>query len=413
MEKYLMTNLEIKKNHWITLANEGKVTVSEAAEALGLSTRQIKRLKKGVKEKGVAAIIHGNRSKVSPKAIPETIKQYLIELKLSDKYKDANFTHFLELVKKYEFQELTISYPSLCNIMKKANIKSPKKHNKILKHHRRKPKEKEGLMLQIDGSPHDWLGIDMKTCIHGAIDDATGKITGLYMTENECLEGYFEIFRQTIHNFGIPSSVYSDRHLIIHPTKVISIEDQLQGKLANESQFSRAMRELNIILIRAYSAQAKGKIENLWGTLQSRLVVEFKLNNIKTIEQANKFLKKFIPRFNNQFAKKPVSNVSAFTQLPSYFNLDYCLCVKETRILDSGCSFSLFNNIFNVLDNKFSPKTKINVLISKRIGILAQFNNMISKVELISKATSNTCTSSVSSIINDICLSSIKKDKAC
>jgi len=408
-----MTNLEIKKNHWITLANEGKVTVSEAAEALGLSTRQIKRLKKGVKEKGVEAIIHGNRSKVSPKATPETIKEYLIQLKLSDKYKDANFTHFLELVKEYECPELAISYPNLCNIMKEAKISSPKKHKKMLKHHRRKPKEKEGLMLQIDGSPHDWLGIGIKTCIQGAIDDATGKITGLYMTNNECLEGYFEVFRQTINNFGVPSSVYSDRHLIIHPTKVLSIEDQLQGKPANESQFSRAMHELNIRLIRAYSAQAKGKIENLWGTLQSRLVIEFKLKNIKTIEQANKFLKKFIPRFNKQFAKKPVSDASAFTPLPSYFNLDYCLCVKESRTLDSGCSFSLYNNIFNVLDNKFSPKSKINILISKRIGILAQFNNIISKVELISKGSSNTCTSIVSSIVDDVCLTSIKKDKAC
>ena len=407
-----MTNSEIKKNHWITLALDGKVTVSEVSKALGLSTRQIKRLKKGVREKGVDAIIHGNRSKKSSKAIPDAIKKEIITLKKSDNYKDANFTHFLELIKEHNFKNFSISYPSLCNIMKDAGIPSPKKHKEAAKHHRRKPKEQEGLMLQIDGSPHDWLSVGFDTCIHGSIDDATGKITGLYMSENECLEGYFEVFKQTIHKFGIPSSVYSDRHLILHPTKVVSIEDQLKGKLINETQFSRSMRELGINLIRAYSPQAKGKIERLWSTLQSRLTVEFKINNIKTIEQANKFLKKFIISFNNKFAVKPVSDVCAFSPLPSYFNLDYCLCVKESRTLDAGHSFSLYNNTFNVLNNKVPSKTKVTVLIGRKIGILVKFNDVISKVELISSGNTYKYSSIVGSIVKQMCMSSIKSDKA-
>ena len=125
--------------------------------------------------------------------------------------------------------------------------------------------------------------------LHGAIDDATGKIVGLYMTKNEYLQGYFETTRQILLNHGIPVSIYSDRHAIFLSTKAdkLTVEEQLEGKVCNDTQFGRAMKELGTTIILARSAQAKGRIERLWETLQSRLPVEFQIAGISDTDQAN------------------------------------------------------------------------------------------------------------------------------
>lgn len=159
----------------------------------------------------------------------------------------------------------------------------------------------------MDATPFNWFGYGKMYSLHGAIDDATGKIVGLYMTKNECLHGYFETVRQIILNHGIPISIYSDRHAIFLSTeaKRITIEDELKGKVCNDTQFGRAMKELGITIITARSPQAKGRVERLWNTLQSRIPVEFRIANITTIDQANEFLKNYIPEFNKQFSVEP------------------------------------------------------------------------------------------------------------
>jgi hypothetical protein len=142
------------------------------------------------------------------------------------------------------------------------------------------------MLVQIDASPHEWIiGGELFT-LHGAIDDATGEILALFFTPNECMEGYFEIIRQIVKNYGIPMSLYCDRHTIfVSPNDgKLSIEDQLKGKTVNLTQFGRAMEELGITIIKANSPQAKGRIEKLWDTLQSRLPVEFKIRGIDTME---------------------------------------------------------------------------------------------------------------------------------
>jgi len=184
-----------------------------------------------------------------------------------------------------------VSYSTVHRILTDAGIKSPKKHRKRKIHHRRKRKPQKGMLVQIDASPHEWIIGGSSFDLHGAIDDATGEILALYFTPNECMEGYFEIVRQIISKHGIPISLYSDCHTIfVSPNKgKLSVEDQLAGKTVNLTQFGRAMDELGINIINAGSPQAKGRIERLWGTLQSRLPVEFKIHGITTMEAANAF----------------------------------------------------------------------------------------------------------------------------
>lgn len=379
---YTMTDKDLKKLHVINCALERKITVAEAANALGLSERRIKQLKKEVKEHGVESIIHGNRGRKPSHSIDETLVQKIIDLKNSYKYQEANFLHFQELLEEYE--SIKVSYSALYDLLNNANIKSPKKHRKPKKHHRRKRKPAAGMMLQADGTPHDWFRTGRKQSLHGFIDDATGTVTGLYMCENECLLGYLEVTRQTLKNHGIPLSLYPDKYSVFFPAlgkeKQLTIEEQLNGMQKSVTQFGRIMDELGIEMFPASSPQAKGRIERLWETLQSRLVTEFRINGITTIEQANAFLPKYIKKYNKKFTVSPQDDVSAFIPLPKNIDLDTLLCVKIPRTTDNAGVFSINNCKFAVESNAIPPKAKITVLISKDAGIRALYKDKIFKV---------------------------------
>ena len=141
------------------------------------------------------------------------------------------------------------------------------------------------------------------------------------------------------------------------------------------------MAELGITLIPARSAQAKGRVERLWETLQSRLPVEFKIAGISTIDQANEFLTRYILLFNDAFAVEPENTVSAFRPLSPKLNIDSILCVKLTRSVDAGGVFSFYNRHFKVITGSslplLPPKSKVNVLVGPRLGVKVQFKNAI------------------------------------
>jgi len=377
-----MTDEELKKLHVINCALERRLTVSEAANALGLTERRIKQLKKEVREHGVESIIHGNRGRKPAHTIDIELSKRIIELKNSYKYQEANFLHFQELIEEYE--GIRISYSSLYDILNHANIKSPKKHRKTKKHHRRKRKAAAGMMLQADGTPHDWFGVGKKYSLHGFIDDATGTVTGLYMCENECLLGYLEVTRQTLKNFGIPLSLYPDKYSVFFPNPAkedqLTIEEQLRGVSKAVTQFGRIMDELGIEMFPASSPQAKGRIERLWETLQSRLVTEFRINGITTIEQANAFLPKYIKKYNKKFTIMAQDEASAFVPLPNKINLDILLCVRIARTTDNAGVFSINNCKFAVESKDIPPKAKITVLISKEAGIKALYKDKLYKI---------------------------------
>ncbi|MBU2704211.1 transposase, partial [Sporomusaceae bacterium BoRhaA] len=281
------------------------LTVAEAAVSLGISQRQVIRLKKGVLAQGAEALIHKNTNRKPAHSFSQSIVDKIISLKQSELYQSANFTHFQELLLRQE--GIKISYSSLYTLLTNAGIKSPKKRRRFKPHRRRKRKTQQGLLIQMDATPFEWFASNDKFALHGAIDDATGKIVGLYMTKNECLHGYWEVMRQCILSHGVPVGLYTDRHAIFLSTLAgkLSIEDQLSGKVVNDTQFGRSMGELGITLIPARSPQAKGRVERLWQTLQSRLPVEFKLAHVSTVDQANAFLAKYISLFNDQFSVQP------------------------------------------------------------------------------------------------------------
>ena len=386
----MLKQKDLKRATLIEACIKGQCTVKQVATALGLSERRVKQIKKEVKEKGVKSIQHGNRGRKPKNTISDETRKRILELRSSYEYEISNFKHFQELLKERE--NIDISYSALYHILRNAGIKSPKRHRKTKLHHRRKRKECEGMMLQADGTPFDWFGNGQKYSLHGFVDDATGKITGLYMCKNECLLGYLEVLRQTLENYGIPISLYPDKYSVFFPPKKvndhITIEEQLNGREKGITQFGRIIEELGIEMFPASSPQAKGRIERLWETLQSRLVTEFRINNIKTIDEANTFLITYIEKYNSKFSIEASSKNNVFLKLPKRYNLDELLCVRFERTIDNAGVFSINNSKFQIMDKSLPPKTKVQIYISQKIGIRVKSNNKVYDVqplELISK----------------------------
>ncbi len=378
-----MSQKRLKHAHILDrLVTDSSFTIAQAAEAMGLSERHVKRLKGEYKKNGIDALVHKNIGRSPAHALSEELRNRIIELKCSTLFQKANFNHFKEILGRDRYG-INLSYSTLHGILTSAGIKSPKTRRPAKKHRRRKRKAYEGLMLQIDASPFDWFNDGQEYSLHGAIDDATGKIVALYMCKNECLQGYFEVMRLVISNNGIPVSLYADRHTIFLSPKdgKLSIEEQLQGVQVKDTQFGRAVKQLGITLIKARSAQAKGRIERLWETLQSRLPIEFALENITTIDAANAFLQQYIKEYNSLFAVEAEQTEQSYREVSPALNIDNILCIIEKRNFDNGGVFSFYNRSFKIVSTR--PETvlpyrgKIDVLVSPTFGVRAAFAGIV------------------------------------
>ena len=371
-----MSRKQLKQSHILRKYNEGIMSRKEAALALRLSERQITRLSKGMREEGETALIHKNTGRKPRHALTDKEIEDILTIRREGQYAKCNHQHFQEVLEREH--RIKISYSALYHLLKGAGIDSPKKRRNTVKHRRRKRKARSGELLQLDATPYDWFETGIRQALHASIDDATGQLTGLYMTENECLHGYFSVMRQTIQGFGVPLSAYSDKHTIFRSP--LTEKKAELGEEANLTQFGRALAELGIELIHAHSPQAKGRVERLWETLQSRLPVEFKLKGITTIEEANRFLsEEYLQMFNNRFAVESEAE-SIFVPYTHRENIDDILCVKEVRKTDNAGSFSFKGQRFKVLDEGYPlipAKAEIEVLVTLHDAIRVRYKDRV------------------------------------
>lgn len=401
MKEGIFTMKELQRITIIKSTIDKKRTQKEAAIALGISERQVRNIIKKFKEQGYEGIKHKNKFHKPSHAFTDDFKNKIINLKLSDDYIDTNFSHFKDLLAERE--NIEISYSALYNILKSYNINSKKTHRYKKIHRRRKRKDCIGLLVQTDGTPFDWFNIGKKFSLHGYIDHASGKILGLYMCENECLMGYLEITRQMLKKYGSPVAIYSDKYSVFFPTssQKTTVEEQLNGKDKPTTQFKRIMDTLGIELIAASTSQAKGRIERLWQTLQDRLVTEFKLNNISTIDEANAFFPKYIDKYNKRFSIEPESKDNKFIPLPAYIDLDLLLTSKLTRVIDSAGTFSIQNKKFQIVENNILPNAKVNIYISHKIGIIVEYKEKRYNVICLENVPSSNSTLNFNKVCKD------------
>lgn len=306
---------------------KGERTMAEGSVELGLSERQLWRLRAALVGEGPAGLVHGNRGRASPRRVEPDRRARIIELR--ERYGPINDSHFCELLAERE--GIAISRESLRTILRASGIASPRRRRSPRYRSRRPRMGAEGTLLQLDGSRHRWLeerGPEL--VLVGAIDDATGRVPAAVFRDQEDGAGYLEILRATIEGHGLPGAIYRDGHSAFapsHPARRHPLADDDPAL----SQVGRALVELDIDSILAGSPQAKGRIERLWGTFQDRLVVELRLAGVVDRDGANAFLVEFLPRYNARFAVPALDPVPAWRVVPDEVDLDRVLVFKYRR----------------------------------------------------------------------------------
>jgi transposase len=325
---------------------QGELTVVQAALVLGVSERQCYRVKARVKKSGAKGVVHGNRGRPCKRKIKEQTVKRIIKL-AQGKYKDFNDHHLTDKLESEE--KIELSREKVRRILRAHGIRSPRKRRGIKHRSRRERREAEGMMLQVDGSPHDWLqGRGPPLCLIGAIDDATSKVIRGSFVQAESSWGYFKMFSDTFRQHGLPHAVYTDCHSVFWTDREPTIEEQLIDKKPT-TEVGRGLEELGVTLILAHSPQAKGRIERLWNTFQDRLVSELRLAKAKTMEQAQAVLECYIPVHNRKFSQ-PAKAEPAWRKVSS-LQIERALCFKQQRTVAKDNTITFDGTVLQI------PKT--------------------------------------------------------
>jgi transposase len=345
-----LTMQEAERYRVISEVEEGYLKVKEAAGILGLSERQVYRIKARVEREGAEGVIHRGKGKKSSHWLTEKIKDR-IDYLYQTKYRGFNLTHMTEFLNEEE--KIRVSRESVKQILlERGSYTKKRRHPK----HRqwREPCSREGQMVQFDTSDHDWLeGRGPRLYLIGGVDDATGKVAGAKFVLTDGVRQNMGVFWGIVRRRGIPLSVYVDCGSNFKTTRHQSMEYQFKGKYP-DTQFARALGELGIRIIYAYSLQAKGRIERKFGVFQDRLCSELRLHNISTQEEANRYLwEKFIPKHNQMFSRTAKKLGSAYRSLPKGLSLKEIFFLKEERTVAGDNTISYNGRAFQILPNEY------------------------------------------------------------
>jgi len=319
---------EIKRLYVMQQIADHQLTGPQAAERLGLSLRQIRRLIAKYREEGAPGLVHGNRGRAPNNRIEEAVRAKIWEL-AEEQYQDYNDSHFTEELA--EEHGLAVSRASVRRIRRQNGQPSPRKRRSPRHRSRRVRKPQAGMLLQTDGSRHDWLeGRGSWLSLIAYIDDATNQVAGATFRDEEDAAGYFVGLREICLTQGIPAAIYADQHTIFQSPTQATLEQELSGETPR-SQLGRLLDELAIELIAAHSPQAKGRVERLWETLQDRLVKALRKAGASNREEANRVLGDFLPKFNQRFQVAPAQAATAYVPWPKEYRPEDYFCFKHTR----------------------------------------------------------------------------------
>ena len=293
----LMTEKELERHDIIQDLINNKINGTDASRKMGLTVRQVKRIKAKVITYGLTGLIHKNRGKISNRKLDPNIVEE-IEKHLKEKYYDFGPVFATEKLDKID--NIIVGKETVRGIMTNLGLWQPKPRKKTKDWHVwRARRDNFGEMQQFDGSYHKWFGGE-ETCLLLAVDDATGKITHAKFDLNEGVIAVLKFWLEYFDKNGLPLSIYLDKFSTykVNHKNAVDNKDMI-------TQFQRAINQVGSKLITAHSPEAKGRVERMNRTLQDRLAKELRLANITTIEKANNFLQEYIPKFNTQFAVIP------------------------------------------------------------------------------------------------------------
>jgi transposase len=329
METFTLSRKELHRPGLLKAVIAGRITNRQAAVALGLTVRQVQRLKGRFKAGGAPALCHGSRGQPSPRRLPAAIRDEVIRL-LITVYVGFNDTHLTEKLR--EVHGLAVCRESVRRLRRALGL-PPQRARRAPRARRRRPPEAAcGALVQIDGSPCAWLeDRGPELTLLGAVDDATTQILALHFRPAEDVHGYATLFHQLFTTHGVPLALYGDRlNLLVRNDPHWSLEEQLAGA-QHPTHLGLILQDLGIGYVAARSPQAKGRIERLWATLQDRLVSELRLRRVATLEAANAYLPEFIADFNRRFARPPASAHAVWRRPPK--DLPRVLGCRYSRVV--------------------------------------------------------------------------------
>jgi transposase len=340
-----MSQKEFQRVKVIENAVGGRLSVREASRLLQLSERQVQRLKRRYQPDSLDWVQHGNRGQRRPWAVSVPQKQLILRL-ARGRYQGFNDSHLAEKLRAEE--NLTLSRETVRRILRAAKLASPQKRRPRQYRCRRIPRPRFGMMVLTDASRHDWLeGRGPQLTLVGFQDDATSQILAAqFQLEPENTVGYLRALHAMITSQGIPLSLYRDRHTIFQRNDAHwTLAEQLSGK-QTPTHFGRALEELGIEQIPAFSPQAKGRIERAWRTCQDRLVSELRLAQAATLLQANAVLQRFCADYNLRFAHPAADRACDFRPVPRRFDLGRCLSLQYHRVVGADHVVRLGEHLF-------------------------------------------------------------------
>ncbi len=374
-----LTMFEELKYQTIKKVCQGQLSKERAEVNLDLSRRQINRLVRAYQTKGKAAFQHGNYQRQPATTLSPAIKSQILEL-YQTKYESFNVTHFVE--KLAENEGISVSYTTVHQLLFKHHFLSPRAFRKTKRAKRKELKDLEnkkklspqesqllneiegvnplkahpsrarkkyfGELLQMDASQHDWFKNGRYAHLHAAVDDATGTVVGAYFTQEETLDGYYEVSRQFLTTYGIPYELLTDNRTVFQ----YRAEKNPSEEKDSFTQYGYACHTLGIKLTTTSIPEAKGKIERLWSTFQDRLLNEMALLNIQSLEEANQFLVTYLPKYNQKFAFPLEDTKSVFEKLTKETNLEHILARFSRRTVQNGHSIKYQNKQYHLYTEK-------------------------------------------------------------
>jgi hypothetical protein len=343
---------ELERLEELRRVEQGLATRGEAAGRLKLSMRQVGRLLSRLRQEGVKGLVHRLRGRRSNRRLPEGLRRQALGILSQEQYAGFGPTLSAEHLSRID---VDVSRETLRHWMSEADLWRARKKRAERVHTWRERRAAFGELLLMDSSDHAWLekrGPRLK--LIAMIDDATSTLGGRFF-ESETTPANMVTLRSWIKRYGRPRSLYTDRLGIYAPPKRTRCEEDLHGQ-APPTQFGRALEDLSIEWIPAYSPQAKGRVERLFETLQDRLVKEMRVAGIASCEEANRFFEEtFLPMWEERFTNRPRSNRDAHRPLAKTDDLDAIFSLRHSRVLDSAYTLSFQGQRWRIPRSQIIP----------------------------------------------------------
>ena len=318
----------------------GELGDEEGCELLDVKQRTLRWLRRRCRQQGVRGLVHGNAGRRPANAYPDELHKEILDFAKQPKCEEMNQVYLTEILAMDK--KIFVSRATVRRDLQRAGISSPRRKRRRKLFRRRTPRPRAGMLLQMDATTHLWIRGLPEFTLHTAVDDASRELDAVRRPTEDGW-GYFAVFRKVAEKHGLPDAIYVDRHSIFGGSTPMHKKRQQEF-----SQFERAMHELGVRVIKAKTAQAKGRVERNNDTLQDRLVSWFKYEEIASMEQVDPSMAKYMTQHQRRFTIAPQLPEPAWRPVPSGVDLDDVLCLKHARVVRRDNTISFASHKYDV-----------------------------------------------------------------